>query len=105
MPANHELVQLSHGLGVLTDLFFRGWVKDGEAGVDVPFVGVDPERDVHLDVLDASYPSSDLPWKLVVRSPCGSHTQEGSMGDSLRIRRDVVVHLAGEVDVAGSETR
>lgn len=105
MPANHELVQVGHRLGVLTDLLFCGWIEDGEAGVDVPFVGVDPECYVHFDVFDASDPASDLPWKLVVRAPCRSHTQESSVGDGLRICGDVVVHLAGEINVAGSEGR
>ena len=54
MPAEHQFVQLGHGLGVLSYLFLCGRVQDGEAGVDVPFVGVDSESYVDLDVFDAA---------------------------------------------------
>lgn len=51
----HELVQRRHTLGVLGDLLFGFGVQDGEPGVHVPFLAVDAEHCVDLDVLDAAH--------------------------------------------------
>lgn len=69
----------------------------------MPFVRVDAQGDIDLDILDTAHPSSMLPGELIVGLPGGSHAQESSMGDSLCIRGDAVVHLAGEMDMFGAE--
>lgn len=51
----HELVQRRHTLGVLGDLLFGFGVQDGEPGIHVPFLAVDAEHCVDLDVLDAAH--------------------------------------------------
>ena len=99
MASEHELEEPSDRLGVLLDLLLCVWVQDGEAGVDVPFVRVDAQGDVDLDVLDAAYVARVLPGELVVRHPCSTHAEEGCMRDGLRVGCDAVVLFAGEVDV------
>lgn len=103
MPPNHEFVQFGNRFGVLADLLLGCRVEDGEPSINVPFVGVDAQGDVHLYVLNTAYPPGKLPWELLVGLPCGSHTQEGCVSDSLGICGDAVVVLAGEVDMRGSE--
>ena len=103
VPSNHQFVQVSHRLSILANLLLRRWVEDGEPGIDVPFVRVDAQGDIDLDILDTAHPSSMLPGELIVGLPSGSHAQESSMGDSLCIRCDAVVHLAGEIDMFGAE--
>lgn len=103
MSSDHEFVQLSYGLGVLADLLLGCRVQDSKASVHVPFVGVDAQSDIDLNVLNTTHPSSMLPRELLVGLPCGSHTQEGCVSDSLCIRSNAVVHLAGEVDMCRSE--
>lgn len=46
----------------------------GRTGVDVPFVAVDAQCDVNLDVLDAATPFRDFPGELVVCVPGRAHT-------------------------------
>lgn len=104
MSAEHQLEQLGHGLGVLPDLLLGGRVQDGETGVDVPFVRVDPEGDVDLDVFDATDIPVDLPRELVVGLPCCTHAEEGGVCDGLGVGGDPVVFFRREVDVLGTET-
>ena len=50
----HELKELRGALRVLVDLYARAGVEDGEAGVDVPLVGVDAEGEVYFCCFDAA---------------------------------------------------
>ena len=103
LSSNHQFVQICDRLGVLANLLLRRWVEDGEPGIDVPFVRVDAQGNIDLDILDTAYPPSMLPGELIVGLPGGSHAQESSMSDSLRICGDTVVHLTGEIDMFGAE--
>lgn len=105
VPREHQLEQLRHGLGVLLDLLAGVGVEDGEAGIDVPFVGVDAQGDVDLDVLDATNVAGRFPWELVVGGPRGAHAEEGGVGHGLGVGGDAVVLLACEVDVLGLQAR
>lgn len=69
----------------------------------MPLIRVDAQGDIDFDILDTAYPPSMLPGELIVGLPGGSHAQESSMGDSLRIRGYTVVHLTGEIDMFGAE--
>jgi hypothetical protein len=91
----HEFEELGDRLGVLFDLGLSSRIEDGEAGVDVPFVGEDAQRDVHLDVLDAADVARDFPGELLVGCPSGAHAQEGGVGDGLRVGCYAVVLLEG----------
>lgn len=57
MPYDHQLVEIRDGFRVLADLGFGGWVEDGQTCVHVPFVRVDAQRDVDLDVLNTPDPA------------------------------------------------
>lgn len=103
VAAEEELEELGDGLGVLLDLLLGVRVEDGKSGVDVPFVCVDTQRDVDLDVLDAAYVPRVLPGELVVGHPGGAHAEEGGVRDGLRVCGDTVVLLAGQVDVLGPQ--
>ncbi len=92
-------------MSVLTDLLFGVRVQDGETGVNVPFLGVDSESQVDLDILNTTDISSDLPRKLSISMPGFTHTKEGGMGDSLSICCDAVMLCCGEIDVSGAKTR
>ena len=105
MPTKHQLEQFCHRLGILPDLSFGRGIENSETGIDVPFVGVYPERQVDLDVLDASDIAVDFPGELVVGSPGCSHTQEGCMGYGLGVSGDDVVLLGCEMDMFGAEAR
>jgi hypothetical protein len=105
VAAKHQLEQLRDGLGILLNLFLRVGVEDGQTGVDVPLGGVDSERDVDLDVLDAPDVTSRLPRELVVCVPGSAHAEEGGVGHSLGVCCDAVVLFAREVDMRGLETR
>lgn len=104
MSTEHQLEKLGHRLGVLSDLLLGGRVQDGETGVHVPFVRVNPEGNVDLDVFDAANISVDLPRELVVGPPCRTHAEEGGVCDSLGVCGDPVVCFRREVDVLGTET-
>ena len=73
VAGEHEFEELGYRGGVLEDLLPRGRVEYREAGVDVPFVGVDAQGDVDLDVLDAAGPTRDFPGELAVGMPGGAH--------------------------------
>ena len=103
MPAQHQLEQLGHGLGVLPYLGLGRRVQDREAGVDVPFVGVDPQCDVRFHVLDPAHVPARLPGELIVRAPRRAHAQECRVRDGLRVGGDAVVGLGREVYVLGAE--
>jgi hypothetical protein len=104
LSGEHQLEQLGDRLGILLDLFLRVGVKDGETGVDVPFVCVDAKRYVLFNVLDATDIAGCLPWKLIIRRPSSAHAKEGGVCDSLCVCCYAVVLLACEVDVLRSET-
>lgn len=99
IPLDHQLVQIGDGFRILADLGLGGWVEDGQPCVHVPFVRVDAQRDIDLDVLDTPDPAGHVPGKLVVGTPCRAHAQERSMCDGLRIGCDSIVEFAGQVDV------
>lgn len=69
----HELVELGDGFGVLGDLVAGFGVEDGEAGVDVPFLRVDAQHDVHLYVFEPADVAAELPGVLLVGVPCLAH--------------------------------
>lgn len=69
----HQLVELRHRFGVLPNLLLGGWIQDGEASVDMPFVGVDPESHIDFDILYTSYIARYLPRELLIGVPCLSH--------------------------------
>jgi hypothetical protein len=48
LPNQHKLKQLRNALRELVDLRARGRIEDGQAGVDVPLVGVDAEHYVYF---------------------------------------------------------
>lgn len=104
MPTEHQFEKFGHGLGVLPDLLLGGRVQDGETGVDVPFVRVDPEGDVDLHVFDAADITVDLPRELIVGLPCRTHAEEGGVCDGLGVRGDPVVRFCREVYVLGTKT-
>lgn len=104
LAREHELEELGHAFGVLLDLLLRRGIQDREAGVDVPFVCVDAERDVDFDVLDAADVARQFPRELVVGQPGGAHGEEGRVRYGLRVGGNAVVLLRGEVDVLGFQT-
>ena len=71
----------------------------------MPFVGVYPEGQVYLDILNAAYIAAYLPWKLIVGPPCRAHTQEGGMGNSLSVSRDDIVLFGREVHMFRAKAR
>jgi len=105
MAAKHQLKELSDGFGILPDLFFCPGIEYGETGVNMPFVGVDTQHNVALDIFDASNVTVDLPGKLIVREPGGAHTQECSVGYSLRVCRDPVMFLGCKTHVIRAKAR
>jgi hypothetical protein len=103
VPRQHQLEQLRDRLGVLLDLLLGVRVEDGEPRVDMPFVRVDAQRDVDLDVLDAANVARRFPGELVVGGPGGAHAEEGGVRHGLRVGRDAVVLLARQVHVLGAQ--
>lgn len=97
----HEVVQLRGALGELIDLSMRLGVQDGEAGIDVPFLGVDAQHEVDLDILDPADVAGAFPGELLVGVPCLAHGEEGGVGDGLGVGRDTVMFLGGEIDNFG----
>lgn len=88
----HQLKQLRDALRVLSQLCFGGGIQNRETGVDVPFVAVDPEHEVDLDVFDSARVSAQFPRELVVGLPGRAHGEEGRVRDGLCVCRDAVVH-------------
>ena len=105
VAGEHQLEQVRDRLGVLLDLLLGGRVEDGEAGVDVPLVCVDAQRDVHLYVFNAANVAGRFPGELVICGPRGAHAEEGGVRHGLRVGRDAVVLLAREVHVLGAQAR
>lgn len=103
VSGEHELEEFGDGFCILLDLLLCVGVHNGETGVYVPLVRVYAEGDVLLDILNAPDIAARFPRELIVRRPSCAHTEEGGMGDSLRICCDAVVLLGGEVDVLRSE--
>lgn len=94
----HQVEQLGGGLGELGDLLVGFGVEDGEAGVDVPLLGVDAEHQVDLDVFDATDVTGSFPGEMVRCVPGLAHAEESSVGDGLGIGRDTVMFLGTQVD-------
>lgn len=105
VSAKHELEQLGDRLGILLDLFLCRGVHNGKTGIDVPFVRVDAEHDVDLDILDTADVTGNLPWELVVRGPGASHAEKGCMCNGLGVSSDSVVCLCAELDMLRIEAR
>ena len=96
-------------------------VKNGEAGVDMPFIGVDAECDVDFYVFNTGGIPGDFPGKLTVSMPCCAHAErcmlvrasrggvrytepeKGCMGDSLGVCSNSIVLGSTEVDYFGAE--
>lgn len=91
---DHELVEFGHRFGILADLLLRRRVENGQARIHVPFVGVDAQGDVDLDVLDASNPAGEFPGELIVCLPSRTHAQKGGVCNRLRVGGDPVMHLS-----------
>lgn len=66
LALDHQLVELRHRLRILPNLFLRRRVENGQTGVDMPLVRIDPQCDVDLDIFDTTYPPSNLPRELIV---------------------------------------
>lgn len=103
VPAQHQLEQLRHRFRILPDLRLGRRVQDGQAGVNMPLVRVNPKGDVRLDVLNAPHVPARLPWELVVRAPGRAHAQKRRVRDRLRVGGDAVVGFGGEVHLLGAE--
>lgn len=71
----------------------------------MPFVWIDTQRDVDLDVLNATYISRNLPRELIVGMPGSAHAQECRMRDGLRVCGDSIMLLSAEMDDFGLERR
>lgn len=111
----HQLEKLGDRLCVLLDLLFRGRIEDGEPGVDMPLIRVDSQRQVYLDVFNASEVSAYHPRELFVGGPCCAHAnvcedvwrrerssyspEEGRMCDRLSISCDAIMCFGGEINV------
>lgn len=78
VPFQHKLVQLSRTLGVLLNLHSRRGVKDGESGVYVPLVCVDPMGDVHLYRFDSADVVPVLPRIRCLARPRSPHAKGSS---------------------------
>lgn len=104
MTAKHKFEELRDGLSVLPDLLFSPRVEYGKACIDVPLVGVDAEHEIALDVFNTANIAVNFPRELVVREPCRTHAQKGSMCHSLRVCCDPIMLLGGETDVVGAKT-
>lgn len=70
----------------------------------MPFVRVDSQSDVAFHILDATDISSHLPRELIVRTPCCTHTEKGSVCDRLRVSCDTIVGFGCQVYVLRAET-
>ena len=101
----HELVQRRDRVGVLANLLLSLRVKDRETCVHVPFLAVDPQHDVNLDVLHAPHVPRQRPGKLPVSMPRFPHGQKRRVGRRLRVSRDQVVVVRRQVDVFRAEAR
>ena len=99
MSAKHELKQIGNRLRILSYLFFGIWIEDRKACVDVPFLGVDAERQVNLDILNTADIASNLPGKLRISMPRFAHTKECCMCDCLGISSDAIMLGCGKMDM------
>lgn len=68
----------------------------------MPFLGVDTQGEVDLDILDAAHVAGYFPGKLLVGVPGLTHGEEGCMGDGLGVSGYAVVFGGGEVDVCAT---
>ena len=105
MAAKHQLEELGNRFGILPDLSFGPSIQNGKTSVDMPFVGVDTKHNIAFYVLNTANVAVDLPRKLIVGEPCGAHTQESGMSDSLRIRCNSVMLLGSQIDDVRIEAR
>ena len=105
MSCEHQFEQLRHRCRILPNLCFGGGIENGKTCINMPFVRVNPEGQVYLDILNAPYVAADLPWKLVIGSPGRAHTQEGGMGNSLSVSRNDIVPLGREMHMFRAKAR
>lgn len=105
VPSEHELEQLSHRLRILLDLLLRIRIHDCQPGIHMPLVRVNPQRDVHLHVLNATHIPITFPRKLIIRRPCSAHAEKRCVCNGLRVGGDAVVLHGSEVHVLGAQTR
>lgn len=103
MTSKHQLVEICNRLCVLLDLLFGVRIENCEAGIDVPFLRVDAESQVDLDILDATDIPGYLPGELLVGVPGFSHAEKGCMSNSLGVGSDAVMLAGGEVDMFGTQ--
>lgn len=105
MTLQHKLEQLGGGLGELSNLLVCFGVEDGEAGVDVPLLGIDAEHEVDLDVFDAADITGSLPGELLGSMPGLAHAEKSGVGNGLGIGRDAVMFIGTQVDNLGVKAR
>ena len=84
------------GCSVRVAIWF--WVEDRETSVDMPFLAVDTDCQIDLDMLDATDVTAHHPRELVVRMPCFAHGKECRMSNGLCIGGDAVMFFRCEVD-------
>lgn len=83
------------------DLLFGIGIEDSETGVNVPFLGVDSEGKVDLNVLNSTDVAGYFPGELGVGVPGLAHGEEGGVGHGLGVCCDAVVLDSGEVHLRG----
>lgn len=105
VAAKHQLEELGNRFGILPDLSLGPSIQNGKTSVDMPFVGVDTKHNIAFYVLNTANVAVDLPRKLIIGEPCGAHTQESGMSDSLCIRCNSVMLLGSQIDHVGIEAR
>lgn len=71
----------------------------------MPFLRIDTEGQVNLDVFDASNIARNFPWKLGVGMPCFPHGQECSVSYCLRVCGDAIMLSSTEVYMLRAKTR
>lgn len=98
MPTKHQLVQFRHALSILANLDFGTGIENRQAGIDVPFVAIDAQRHVDLDVFNAAYVSRGFPGKLIVGAPRSAHAEKCGVRDGLRVGGNHVVLFCAQID-------
>lgn len=101
MSAKHQLEQLGHAFSILAYLLPSAGVQDRETSIDMPFIAVDAQHEINLDVFDPADVAWDVPGKLVIGLPCSTHAEEGGVRHGLRICCYTVMRICGDGDELG----
>ena len=105
MAAKHQLEQLGNRFGILPDLSLGPSIQNRKTSIDMPFVRVDTKHNIALYVLNTADIAVDLPRELIVGEPCGAHTQESGMSDSLCVRCNSIMLLGSQIHDVRIEAR